>query len=212
MRILRHKKIFSLVVICIGIVLVVCNVLNIKKDHVTQCVDISKLEEYEKNSKDRYIVAIMLNKCISYDEAKRLEEQNMNDIDISEDQNICYATVEKTIGNFFDGKSSMTVAADIEIRYVYENKTGQISYLEPVMIVYIPNISDRVYRFSAGECNVYEMDDAIRISETVISDVEAEENEKSNLITSVLWSEKDKAYIATKVQTYSTKVLYSELQ
>lgn len=212
MRITHRKKIFFLVTFCIGIVLLVCNMCNKKNIHADQRVDIYKLEQYEKSTKDRYIAAIMLEKGISYDEAKLMEERYINKINISENQNIRYATLEKSIGTFFDGENNMSVNADIEMRYVYEKNTGEISYLTPVMIVYIPNISDKVYHFSAGECNVYEMSDYIRLSNTVIGIVKAEGDEKNDLDTTSTWSEQYRAYVITKVKTYSTKVLYSELQ
>ncbi|RHV70093.1 MULTISPECIES: hypothetical protein [Clostridia] len=83
---------------------------------------------------------------------------------------------------------------------------------------YEENTRERFVASMASDYNIsYEMADKMEREQsksiaTVIGIVKAEGDEKNDLDTSSTWSEQYRAYVITKVKTYSTKVLYSELQ
>ena len=100
------------------------------------------LNNYPRDSRERYVASIALEKGISYEEADKLEREEISLF--SNDEYIRYKTVDKPAGSIDDGTSyNQDVYIATEVRYTWNRVYNKLVYIEDLggSYIYVPRTS-----------------------------------------------------------------------
>ena len=120
---------------------------------------------YPKNTRERYIVSIALSEGITYEEAKRLENENVRAYRLPPSEVEAYKTIEKVSGTVSDVERR-DVNISTEVKYIKNFDSGKFVRIEKLgePYIYMPGVS--FGSFSSGGFNKYNYASYERISAT----------------------------------------------
>lgn len=133
------------------------------------------LNNYPRNSRERYVASVALQKGISYEEADKIERQELARcgfegqelVLFSNDEYLRYKTVDKRAGTINDGSMyNQDIYIATEVRYVWSRVYNRLVNIESVggPHVYIPGASN--VTITGGDMVVEKYADRARISRT----------------------------------------------
>lgn len=120
---------------------------------------------YPKNTRERYIASIALSECITYEEAERLENENVRAYRLPPSEVEAYKTIEKVSGTVSDVERR-DVNISTEVKYIKNFDSGKFVRIEKLgePYIYMPGVS--FGSFSSGGFNKYNYGSYGRISAT----------------------------------------------
>lgn len=120
---------------------------------------------YPKNTRERYIASIALSEGITYEEAKRLENENVRAYRLPPSEVEAYKTIEKVSGTVSDVERR-DVNISTEVKYIKNFDSGKFVRIEKLgePYIYMPGVS--FGSFSSGGFNKYNYASYERISAT----------------------------------------------
>lgn len=130
---------------------------------------------YPRDSRERYVASIALQKDITYEEADKLEKQELARYGLDEqgfvlfsnDEYLRYKTIDKRAGRIQDGSIyNQDVYIATEVRYVWNRVYNKLVYIESIggPYVYIPGASN--VSITGGDMVVEKYANNARISRT----------------------------------------------
>lgn len=135
---------------------------QIQKSPLTRKEDPSN---YPKDTRERYIASIALKKGITFEEAEKLENEDIPTFRIPPDEVVSYKTIDKTAG-YVNDKKRRSVNISAEVKYVKKFGSGEFIRIENIgePYVYMPKVS--FGSFSSGGFNIENNGTYGRISTT----------------------------------------------
>lgn len=120
---------------------------------------------YPKNTRERYIASIALSEGITYEEAERLENENVRAYRLPPSEVEAYKTIEKVSGTVSDVERR-DVNISTEVKYIKNFDSGKFVRIEKLgePYIYMPGVS--FGSFSSGGFNKYNYASYGRISAT----------------------------------------------
>lgn len=102
------------------------------------------LNDYPRDTRERYVASLALERNISYEEADRIEREESNLL-LGRDEVLKYKTIDKRAGRIDDGNNySQSVYIATEVRYVWGNANNRLVNIESAgsPYLYIPGVSN----------------------------------------------------------------------
>lgn len=147
-----------------------------QKQDMTKSGNIISVNEYPKNSRERYVASLALQLDISFEEADQLEALSASSIYRLPDEKIKYETIDMKAGTITNGTFSQDVYIATEVRYLYSNVTSSAKYIEEIgnPIIYLPGVDPLKCSFLDSEPNIEKYSTSGRISYTTVCTFEVE--------------------------------------
>lgn len=176
--------------------------------------EVTNLDEYPKDTRERFIAGQAIKKDIPYELAEDLEEQELNDIQLSDNNIVKYKTFDKIAGKI-NGKNgyAQPIKISTDVRYIWDSAEGKLVKIDTVgkVSLYLPDIPATSLHIQGGEVNQDLHSKEARISQTVILNYEIQ-NRKITDGEGIEHVEKhfNKSAILTKPQTPSITITESD--
>ena len=147
------------------------NCITAMANPITNNNTIINLNDYPKNSRERYVASLAIEKNISYDAADVLERETASQLIKSRAPiNVLrYKTVDKKAGTINGNSYSQPVYIATEVRYVWDNVTNKLANIENIggPVIYLPGVSSGSLSFQGGDFNIEKYNTSGRISRTL---------------------------------------------
>ncbi|MBG0763697.1 MAG: hypothetical protein H0S78_02230 [Tissierellales bacterium] len=168
---MKKIKILLLIIVCImlfstavyGSDLVIKDETNLQKE--------INLNEYPRDSRERFVASLAIEKNISYEEADALEKETASEIIITRSpvEILKYKTVDKHAGTISGDYYNQVVYIATEVRYVWNQYSNELVYIESLgsPLMYLPGVTSSSLSMQGGDFNIEKYNTSGRISRTV---------------------------------------------
>ncbi|NYB75001.1 hypothetical protein HZF24_12710 [Sedimentibacter hydroxybenzoicus DSM 7310] len=158
----------SILVIMMLFVSINSNIISAMENEIS--IEKINIEDYPKNSRERFVASLALEKNISYEEADKLEKEESIGIN-GYDEEVRYKSVDEKAGKITGGSNySQDVYIATEVRCVWNKATNKLVNIEHIggPVLYLPGVSFSNTTISGGDIVIEQYPTTARISRTVV--------------------------------------------
>jgi len=211
---LTKKRLLIFLALIIGIITIFLSLNNLESN--TQSYETISINDYPKDSRERYTASIAIENNITYEEADLMDKsyieynsQEYNDFTIE------YKTFYELSGMIKSSEYEQEVFMDIEVRYLRDKNNKTFEKIDEIggVILFLPNTDIKKTAVNSGDYNIEKYKTYMRISQTAVIEyftAEAPEQLSEDIVN--IENKQGKYQITTGPKTYSIEIIYKELQ
>ncbi|MFA9378340.1 MAG: hypothetical protein ACERKZ_16590 [Lachnotalea sp.] len=165
----ERRKNFFIVLFFISIILIAFLVYTYQRSLTKVKCDYETLNEYELDSRERFIASQSIMNDTNYSTADYNEKLQLTDLE-SNHMNLRYKTINKYAGTITSSNYSQDVYLDIEIRYKWNTDTNTFAGIDEIGggLLHFENLEIGSLLINGGDFNFEKTVNSYRISETAV--------------------------------------------
>ncbi|MCY1713314.1 hypothetical protein [Caproiciproducens galactitolivorans] len=172
------------------------------------------LENYQKDTRERFIAGLALQKKLIYEQADALEKEETASMGSqSPDREIRYKTIDKLAGSIKGSGYSQEVYIKTEVKYVWDTAKNELVSIESfaLPVTYLPGVSASAVTLNGSAFNIEKGSTSRRMSQTATFAIVEKENIPVGDDIVSIRKAAGGYEISTRAKTYAIHITASDL-